>query len=131
MKIAKKALQTYVRTKEQEIPLYHLPREMEGKKGGVYVSLYVNGILRGSMGTVEATQDSLAQEIVKNTISAGAFDPRHQPITEEELESVSDRHQWVGSRNRIAGKRKCARPGGKSHGSGRNFREGAGADQTV
>ena len=59
VKIAKKALQTYVRTKEQEIPLYHLPREMEGTKGGVYVSLYVNGILRGSMGTVEATQDSL------------------------------------------------------------------------
>ena len=88
VKIAKKALQTYVRTKEQEIPLYHLPREMEGKKGGVYVSLYVNGILRGSMGTVEATQDSLAREIVKNTISAGAFDPRHQPVTEEELESV-------------------------------------------
>ena len=77
VKIAKKALQTYVRTKEQEIPLYHLPREMEGKKGGVYVSLYVNGILRGSMGTVEATQDSLAQEIVKNTISAGAVSYTH------------------------------------------------------
>ncbi|MFM9587245.1 AMMECR1 domain-containing protein, partial [Streptomyces caniscabiei] len=43
------------------------------------------GDLRGCIGTIEATQPTLAQEIIANAISASTRDPRFPAIRPEEL----------------------------------------------
>ena len=58
------------------------------------VSLYPlklkkNRNLRGCIGTIEPNQDNLAQEIIKNAVSAATRDPRFKPITIEELDTFS------------------------------------------
>ena len=41
--------------------------------------------MRGCIGTIAPTTDSVAQEIINNAISASTRDPRFDPITEDEL----------------------------------------------
>lgn len=83
VKLARQALEKYV--KEGITPdLSDLPEKLK-EKGGVFVSLKKKGSLRGCIGTIEPTQGSIAEEIVKNVLSAGLSDPRFPPIKEEEL----------------------------------------------
>jgi AmmeMemoRadiSam system protein A len=55
-------------------------------RAGVFVSLHRgDGSLRGCIGTIEPTRDSIEEEIVGNAISAATRDPRFFPLTVEEL----------------------------------------------
>ena len=67
-----------------------LPPGMECRSG-VFVSIKIkkNRNLRGCIGTIEPNQDNLAQEIIKNAVSAATRDPRFEPITIEELDTFS------------------------------------------
>ena len=59
---------------------------MTGRQAGAFVSIHKHGTLRGCIGTIMATTDSVAQEIINNAISASTKDPRFDPITKDELE---------------------------------------------
>ena len=59
--------------------------ELTGKQAGAFVSLHKDGKLRGCIGTISATRDCVADEIIENAISASTRDPRFDPVTEEEL----------------------------------------------
>ena len=48
----------------------------------------LDGDLRGCIGTIEPTKDSLAEEIVANAISAATSDPRFEPVTPAELSNL-------------------------------------------
>jgi AmmeMemoRadiSam system protein A/AmmeMemoRadiSam system protein B len=48
----------------------------------------LDGELRGCIGTIEPSKDTLAQEIVANAISAAISDPRFEPVQEEELSNL-------------------------------------------
>jgi AmmeMemoRadiSam system protein A len=61
---------------------------MTGKRAGVFVSLKKQGQLRGCIGTISATTKSIATEIIQNAISAGAQDPRFDPVMPDELEEL-------------------------------------------
>ncbi|SFA69873.1 uncharacterized protein, PH0010 family/AmmeMemoRadiSam system protein A/AmmeMemoRadiSam system protein B [Acetitomaculum ruminis DSM 5522] len=63
----------------------NLPEEMYENKAGVFVSLHMRGQLRGCIGTICPTTDSVAEEICQNAISACARDPRFNPVTKNEL----------------------------------------------
>lgn len=65
-----------------------LTDEMRDARAGAFVSIHEDGELRGCIGTIAATQDTLAEEIVANAISAATRDPRFPPIREEELGSL-------------------------------------------
>jgi uncharacterized protein (TIGR00296 family) len=54
----------------------------------VFVSLKINGALRGCIGTIYPVQDSLGEEIIHNAVSACAKDPRFSPVTKDELTSL-------------------------------------------
>ena len=54
-------------------------------RAGAFVSLHIDGRLRGCIGTICATKDTLAEEIIENAISASTRDPRFYPVTEDEL----------------------------------------------
>ena len=59
--------------------------ELTLKRAGAFVSLHKDGKLRGCIGTISATRDCVAEEIIENAISASTKDPRFDPVTEEEL----------------------------------------------
>ena len=88
--LAQKTIEHYLQTgKTLPIP-DDLPAELTDQKTGCFVSLHVksNHELRGCIGTILPTQDSLAQEIIHNAISAAFDDPRFLPLTLEELDDL-------------------------------------------
>lgn len=62
-----------------------LPPEMTKRRAGVFVSLHKDGELRGCIGTLAETTDSIAAEIIQNAVSAGTGDPRFSAVKAAEL----------------------------------------------
>ncbi len=62
-----------------------LPEAMLKEKRGVFVTYKMDGELRGCVGTILPTTDSIAKEIIRNSVEAGTRDPRFNPINLEEL----------------------------------------------
>ena len=88
MKLARMSLETFVKTgKRADVPK-HLPPELSNKKAGAFVSLKKDGMLRGCIGTILPVTESLGEEIVRNAVSACSEDPRFNPVTEDELDSL-------------------------------------------
>ena len=54
-------------------------------RAGAFVSIHSHGRLRGCIGTIAPTTRCVAQEIIRNAVSASTQDPRFAPITEDEL----------------------------------------------
>ncbi|MBQ5360162.1 MAG: AmmeMemoRadiSam system protein A [Lachnospiraceae bacterium] len=83
--LARRSLETYIRTgRKIEVP-EGLPEELTSTQAGAFVSIHKQGRLRGCIGTIEGVQDNLAEEIINNAISASTADPRFPAITEDEL----------------------------------------------
>lgn len=55
------------------------------EKAGAFVSLHLNGQLRGCIGTIISTTDSVGEEIVQNAISAATADHRFFPVRKDEV----------------------------------------------
>lgn len=79
----------YVKTGERIRLPKDLPEWLTDRKAGAFVTLHMEGNLRGCIGTIFPTQDSLAEEIIENAISAAAYDPRFLPVTEKELARIT------------------------------------------
>lgn len=89
VKLARETIENYIKQGKIITPPLGLPEEMINQKAGVFVSLKKNGNLRGCIGTFMPTQENIAQEIIKNAISASVDDPRFSPINVSELEDLS------------------------------------------
>ena len=85
VKLARQSLESYIRTGKKIAVPEGLPEEMLDTRAGAFVSIHKQGRLRGCIGTIEATRDSVAEEIINNAISASTEDPRFSAITEDEL----------------------------------------------
>ena len=96
VKLAWASLESYIRSRKKlkvpkDIPSElkdSLPDEIFSKRAGAFVSIHKNGRLRGCIGTIAPTKDSIAEEIIQNAISASTRDPRFEPITEDELDML-------------------------------------------
>jgi AmmeMemoRadiSam system protein B/AmmeMemoRadiSam system protein A len=86
-KIAKEAVETFVKDGKIISPPVKPTREMK-KKAGVFVSLHKFGKLRGCIGTFEPAQEDVAREIITNAISSATRDPRFPSITASELDDL-------------------------------------------
>jgi MEMO1 family protein len=86
VKLAKKALETYVREKKVIHP-EELSPEMK-EKSGVFVCIKKAGELRGCIGTFESAYGNVAEEIVANAISTATSDPRFEPVEPRELKDL-------------------------------------------
>ena len=85
VRLARETLENYViNYKRIEKPDY-LSDELLENRAGVFVTLKLDGDLRGCIGTIFPTKDSVADEIIQNAISAGLEDPRFPPVNESEL----------------------------------------------
>ncbi|MGI6206198.1 MAG: AmmeMemoRadiSam system protein A [Anaerovoracaceae bacterium] len=83
--LARTAVETYIYAgRRAKIPS-DLPEEMLENKAGVFVTLNINGRLRGCIGTIQPAAENIAQEIINNGISACSRDPRFVKVAKEEL----------------------------------------------
>lgn len=85
--LARASLESYILHKKK-IRAVDLPASLTDQKAGVFVTLKKGGCLRGCIGTISATEDSVAMEIINNAISAGTGDPRFDPVTASELPDI-------------------------------------------
>ncbi|MDZ7611911.1 MAG: AmmeMemoRadiSam system protein A [Candidatus Moranbacteria bacterium] len=89
VKLAWQAMEKYIKSGEKlDASSMNLPREFYNKKGGVFVTIRKGGQLRGCIGTIVSTKETLAQEIIDNAVSACARDPRFDSVTESELPEI-------------------------------------------
>jgi len=59
------------------------------KPRACFVSIKKDGELRGCIGTIEPQRQNLGDEIIQNTVSAAASDPRFPPVCEGELAQLT------------------------------------------
>lgn len=88
VRLARLSLETYVKDKHVIMKPNGLSNELLNQKAGVFVSLKKDGILRGCIGTISPVQPCIADEIINNAVSAGQNDPRFEPVTDDELQSL-------------------------------------------
>ncbi|HEX5602371.1 MAG TPA: AmmeMemoRadiSam system protein A [Pyrinomonadaceae bacterium] len=86
--LAREAVETFVRTGQILSPPASTG-EFLSSRSPCFVSLKtLNGELRGCIGTIEPSRDTLAHEIIANAISAANNDPRFEPVRPEELSNL-------------------------------------------
>ena len=89
VRLARLSLETYVRTgKELDQLPEDLPAGLTGPAAGAFVSLHIDGRLRGCIGTIAPTRENVAWEIVQNAVSACARDPRFPAVRPDELDAL-------------------------------------------
>lgn len=88
VRLARQAVESYVETGQRAKPPKDLPPELLESRAGVFVTIYKQGQLRGCIGTIAPTTDSVAQETLQNAVSSAARDSRFPPVTKEELEDL-------------------------------------------
>ncbi len=85
VKLAKNTIELYVREGKVLTPRDEdLAPEMK-ERSGVFVSLKVRAMLRGCIGTFQPCEPDVANEIVRNAISAATCDPRFPTVRPDEL----------------------------------------------
>lgn len=85
VRLARKTIETYIRTGEKISVPAGLPEEMYDRRAGVFVSLKEEGRLRGCIGTISPVRECVAEEIIENAVSAAVRDPRFHRVEPEEL----------------------------------------------
>lgn len=102
VQLARRTIEEYVRTGNYTAVPEELPKEMYEKRAGVFVSIKKEGKLRGCIGTIQAVQPSIAEEIIQNAVSACAQDPRFSPVSPQELDKLTVSVDVLGDMERIA-----------------------------
>ncbi|MEG0372019.1 MAG: AmmeMemoRadiSam system protein A [Clostridium sp.] len=87
-KLARESLNYYFVHGSKIRDIANLPRELLDNRHGVFVSLKKFGALRGCIGTISPTTNSVAEEIIRNAIEAAFKDPRFQDLNEDELDDI-------------------------------------------
>lgn len=89
VQLAKNTIDRYIRSREVYQPSAdELTAEMVSTRAGAFVSIHELGELRGCIGTIAPTRETLADEIIGNAIAASTRDPRFPAIQPEELDSL-------------------------------------------
>lgn len=101
VKLARSTIETYVRSGKVISVPDGLGRELSDRRAGVFVSLKKGGSLRGCIGTIEAVQPSIAEEIIQNAVSACSRDPRFAPVEPGELEALTISVDVLGETQKI------------------------------
>ncbi|SFD19991.1 AmmeMemoRadiSam system protein A [Ruminococcus albus] len=86
--LARMTIETYIKERKRIMPPTGLSEKLTSTRAGAFVSIHKKGDLRGCIGTIAPCEDSLAEEIISNAISASTRDPRFPPITTAELDSL-------------------------------------------
>ena len=86
--LAKDAVELYVRESRVFELMEDLMTPDLKQQAGVFVCLKIRGELRGCIGTFQPTEPTIAQETVRNAISAATSDPRFPRVRDDELVGI-------------------------------------------
>jgi AmmeMemoRadiSam system protein A len=87
--LARHAVEIYILEQRLYVPEPVSLSSMLQQASACFVSIKTTGHdLRGCIGTINPIQDTLAEEIIVNAISAATRDPRFQPVSAEELSDL-------------------------------------------
>lgn len=90
--LARKTIEEFARTGKMMAVPENLPPEFYSARSGTFVTIHKQEAgkrrLRGCVGTIEPTQDNIAQEIIRNAILASQQDDRFPPVQKDELSSL-------------------------------------------
>jgi AmmeMemoRadiSam system protein A len=89
VQLARLSLETIVRTGKRAALPEGLPDWMRNQRAGAFVSLKKYGQLRGCIGTIQPVTGSIAEEVLRNSVSAGREDPRFDPVEADELNELT------------------------------------------
>lgn len=84
VRLARHAIASWVVRGEAPDPLPLADRSLPDR-AGVFVSLHLDGHLRGCIGTIAPTQPTLGAEVVHNAVQAASADPRFPAVTADEV----------------------------------------------
>ncbi len=101
VKLARRSLEYYILNGRIMAMPEDVPEELRTQQAGAFVSIHEHGKLRGCIGTILPTRDTLAQEIIGNAVSAAVKDPRFDPITADELPWLEINVDVLGKPERI------------------------------
>ena len=87
--LAKKTVETYIKSGKIIKAEENLIKEFSQKKAGVFITIKKNKDLRGCIGTYLPTRDNIMEEVIQNAISASTEDYRFGPIQKQELPFLS------------------------------------------
>lgn len=100
-RLARSTVEAFVKTGETPPLPEELPEEMTRARAGVFVSLKIAGKLRGCIGTITAATGNIAEEIMKNAVSACSADSRFDPVRPEELDRIQYSVDVLGKSERV------------------------------
>lgn len=103
--LARQAIKTYLQEEKwlnfedylQMNPEEPFLQQAQADQAGVFVSLHAKGKLRGCIGTIESTRESMGLEIIANAIQAATADPRFNPVEIGELDDIDVKVDVMGS----------------------------------
>ena len=102
VRLARYTIEAFVGTGNfPEIPK-GLPEELYQSRAGAFVSLKEDGRLRGCIGTIQAVRGSLAEEIMRNAVSACSEDPRFSPVEAWEVARLTISVDVLGETEKIS-----------------------------
>ena len=86
--LARETVETFVLTGSLPHPS-EKPSQLLSERAACFVSIKTSdGDLRGCIGTIEPSRDTLREEIVGNAVNAAIRDPRFKPIAPDELSQL-------------------------------------------
>lgn len=101
VKLARDSAEYFVKNgKIMKLP-EQVPEELLNTKAGAFVSVHKFGALRGCIGTIAATKENLALEIIHNAVCAVSEDPRFEPVKEDELKYLEINVDVLGEAEKI------------------------------
>lgn len=89
VKLAKEAVEEYVKTGKVIKEPKNLPKEFYSRRAGAFVTIRKGKELRGCIGTFLPAKNNLAKEIISNAVAACSRDSRFYPVTKKELPGLS------------------------------------------
>ena len=100
--LARRSLENYIREGKMIPVPKDLPEAMLKMRAGAFVSIHKHGKLRGCIGTIAPVTRCVAQEIIRNAVSASTQDPRFDPIREDELQWLEIHVDVLGKPEKIS-----------------------------
>ena len=102
VRLARESAEYFVKNgREMKLPSW-VPEELLRARAGAFVSVHKFGALRGCIGTIAATKENLALEIIHNAVSAVSEDPRFEPVSEDELKYLDINVDVLGEAEKIS-----------------------------
>ena len=102
VQLARRSLESYIKEGKMIPVPKDLPEEMRKMRAGAFVSIHKHGKLRGCIGTIAPVTKCVAEEIIRNAVSASTQDPRFDPITEDELKWLEINVDVLGKPEKIS-----------------------------